>query len=331
MSHREERKRKPFLILVYWVLVMILFSLLVTATYTWFSISRTPRVSNMGLHINAPSGLVLSTTPEGKEWVQQIDVAELLTENTPLRPVTWSEQDQCFYSVKYGIDGRRTGDYHKLTDGLNANRDDVYGYYIKVSFYATSETDVKLSLTEAVEVNEGIDGAGTYLIGTPIWDSDRILHSDGGQGAQNAIRIGLKFTPLSEGQPQTEQSVFYIYEPNCSTHLDGSEGYTETPSIDGTESLVPAERLICQGTTTWREANVIQRDVVFKTMGEFVTDTGLISLKSQQVVKVDMYIWLEGMDVDCQNFGKDAQIMANIQFFAEADNQSGLDPIPEDE
>lgn len=320
------KKSRAFL---YCIMILILLAMLVTATYTWFSISRTPRVSDIGLYINAPTGMVISTAPEGAEWVSQLDFRDLVSETAPLRPVTWSEKDQCFYAAQYGSDGRQTGEWIKLSDAVNSNRDDVYGYYIKITFYATTDTDVKVNLTDAVAIEDGVDGSGTYLIGTPVWDSEKILHSDGGNGAQNAMRIGLKFTPMENGTAQTDSSVFYIYEPNCDTHIDDKVGYIATPSIDGTDSLVPEDRLICQTTTTWTEADIVERDVVVKTMGEFISDTKLIDLNAQQIMKVDMYVWLEGQDVDCDNrIGHEAQIMANIQFFADPGGQSGLDPIP---
>ena len=319
------------MILVYWVMIMTLLSLLVTATYTWFSISKTPKVSNMGVHVNAPAGLSLSTALEGAEWVQQINVADLIGETSPLRPITWSEQDQCFYALVYGVDGRQTGQRIKLSDANNANRDDVYGYYIKFTLYATSDTDVKVKLTEAMELNDGRDGAGTYLIGSPIWDSEQILHSDGGNGAQNAIRIGLRFTPIAEGEEQSEDSQFFIYEPNSDTHVTGAEGYVDTPSIDGAETLVPRDRLITQSSTSWTEADVVEKSVVVKEMGEFLSDTSLVSVKAGEFVKIDIYLWLEGQDIDCKDLGtKETQIMANIQFFADTEGQSGLQPITDD-
>lgn len=331
MRNQVEKKRKPFMILVYWVMIMTLFSLLVTATYTWFSISRTPKVGNMGLHVNAPAGLSLSTEPEGAEWVQQVNVADLIGETTPLRPVTWSETDQCFYAVVYGIDGRQTGQYIKLSDNTNANRNDIYGYYIKFTLYATSEADVKVKLTEAMELNDGRDGAGTYLIGSPIWDSEQILHSDGGNGAQNAIRVGFKFTPLVDGDEQSTESQFFIYEPNSDTHLSGEQGYVDTPSIDGSPTLVSSDKLISQTSTTWTEADVVERSVVVKEMGDFLTDTNLISIKAQEVFKIDIYLWLEGQDIDCKDLGtKETQIMANIQFYADTEGQSGMQPITDD-
>lgn len=328
MNEQKKSPRGKYLF-IYLIMILILMTMMVTATYTWFSISRTPRVSDIGLYINAPVGLVISKAPQGEPWVNQLDFRDLVSETAPLRPVTWSEKDQHFYAAQYGADGRQTGQWIPLSDEINANRDDVYGYYIKVTFYATTDTSVKVKLTDAVEMEEGVSGSGTYLIGTPVWDSENIMHSDGGNGAQNAMRIGLKFTPMADGKEQQDASVFYIYEPNCDTHVEEQTGYVSTPSIDGAASLVPEDRLIRQTTSTWTEANIVERDVVVKDMGDFVSDTGLIDVKAQQIVKVDMYVWLEGQDVDCNNrIGHEAKIMANIQFFGDPGGQSGMDPIP---
>lgn len=323
----SRRGRRIFL---YSIMILILLSLFTTATYTWFTISRTPRVSNIGLYVNAPVGMRLAPAPEGAEWVSRLDFAQLVPETSPLRPVTWSDEDQRFYAAQYGPDGRQTGDWHPMTDENNANRDDVYGYYIKATFYATTDADVDVSLTHAVEVEEGVSGSGTYLIGSPVWDSENVLHFNGGNGAETAVRIGLKITPLADMEPVDEESLFYIYEPNSDTHMDGSTGYVATPSIDRTETLVPEDRLIRQTTTVWQEADPVQRGLVNYQMGEFETPTDLFSLDHGQIVKIDLYVWLEGQDVDCSNrIGREARIMANVQFLAEAGDQSGLEPIPE--
>ena len=328
MNEQKKIRSGKFLFL-YWILILILLTLLVTASYTWFSISRTPRVSDIGLFINAPTGMVISKAPQGAEWVHQLDFRDLVSETAPLRPVSWSEEKQCFYAAQYGADGRQTGEWIRLSDGINANRDDVYGYYIKITFYATTDTDVQVSLTDAMAVEEGISGSGTYLIGTPVWDSDNLRHNDGGKGSQSAMRIGIRITPMEDGAEQPGLSNFYIYEPNSDTHIDGTEGYIPTPSIDGTPSLVPEDRIIRQTTTTWTEAEVVQRDTVIKNMGQFTTDTALFQLKAMQMVRIDLYVWLEGQDVDCDNrIGHKAEISANMQFFADPSGQSGMTPIP---
>ena len=326
---KQTTHRRGGRVFLYCVLILILLSLLTTATYTWFSLSRTPRVSDIGLYINAPTGLVLSTAPQGEEWVRRLDYAEMVGETAPLRPVTWSERDQKFYAAVYGADGRQTGQWMPLSDEANANRDSVYGCYIKATFYATTDTAVNVRLADATEVEEGVSGSGTYLIGTPLWDADNIRHIDGGHGAQTAIRMGLRITPMKDGQKQNDRATFLIYEPNSDTHMDGSTGYVPTPGIHGADTLVPDDRLIRQTTSTWTESDPVQRNRVLRDLGEFETDTGLFSLAAQEVVCIDLYLWLEGQDVDCDNrIGREAQITANLQFFADQGSQSGLQPIP---
>ena len=327
---KKRNHTKGSMVFLYCMMILILLTLLVTATYTWFSISRTPRVSNIGLYINAPTGLVLSTDPEADEWVRQLDFAEMAKETSPLRPVTWSEKDQRFYAAVYGPDGRQTGQWLPLSDEINANRDDVYGYYIKATLYATTDTAVSVSLTHAREVEEGVSGSGTFVMGTPQWDAQNICHFDGGYGAQTALRVGMRITPMKDGQELTDQATFLIYEPNSDTHMNGTTGYLDTPSIDGTDSLVPADRLIRQTASSWTESDPVEHGKVIHSLGQFEKEPKLFNLGVQEIVRMDLYIWLEGQDVDCDNrIGRDAQISANVQFYADPDGQSGLKPLPD--
>lgn len=327
--NKKTRIRKIPRSLIYVYVLIILFTLLTVATYTWFTISRTPKVSDLGLSVNAPSGLELSADPLAPEWTQHLDFAELTGETAPLRPVTWSEKDQRFYAATYGFDGRMTGRWEPLTDSRNANKNNTDGYYLMGTFYARCDQKATVSLSSAIEVEEGKKGAGTFLVGTPLWDSAQVLHNNGGSGAEMAVRIGLKLQKTDlEGNATAEDSVFYIYEPNANTHLDGDENYVETPSIDGSANLVPEDRLITQNACTWTETNPVERSVVIYDMGEFTSDTELFRITKEELVKITVYVWLEGQDVDCTNMvGQAAQVLANLQFSAAFDSGSGLEPV----
>lgn len=331
MSQKKRKLSRKVRIFVYLYVLLILMSLLTVASYTWFSLSRTPRVSDMNMYINSQSGLELSEDPLAEDWVLQLDFRELVNETAPLRPVTWSNAKNCFYAADYGVDGRLTNyeSWQMLSDDINANKDSVYGYYIKVTFYARSGVAVEAKLSPAVEVDEGINGSGTYVIGTPVWDGQNTVHNNGGQGAECAVRIGIRTTPVDEkGETYGEPSQFFIYEPNSDVHPDGTTGYIPTPSIDGTAHLIDENRIIRQTASTWTEAYPVQRDVVIKELGEFENNMPtLFSLDSGEMVKIDLYIWLEGQDVDCTNKIQEAQILANIQFNADPGSQSGLVPI----
>lgn len=330
MSQQKKPSRRKATIFIYFYVLLVLMSLLTVASYTWFSLSRTPRVSDMYLFINTASGLEISQDPLAEEWQLQLDFRDMVDVTTPLRPVTWSDKEQRFYAANYGIDGRLM-DYESwepLTDERNANKDNLDGYYIKATFYARSGQAENVSLSPAVEVDQGIEGSGTYVIGMPVWDDQQILHNDGGQGAECAVRIGIRITPVDlAGEPTGEPSEFFIYEPNSDMHIDETEGYVPTPSIDQTETLVSEDHLIRQTASTWTEAYPVQRDVVIHELGEFETPVELFSLQAGGMVKIDLYVWLEGQDVDCTNRISEAQILASIQFASEAQGQSGMKPI----
>lgn len=328
MTKQKKLKVSPWIIVMYFYVILVLLTLFTAASYTWFTLSRTPVVSDMALYINTPTGMQITDDPfaEEPEWGLRIDFAQLLGETCPLRPITWSDQMRQFYTVSFGIDGRITDARQALTDERNANKNNADGYYIKGTFYARSDTPVDVSLSPAVEVADGIQGSGTYLIGTPVWDGQQIIHNNGGMGAQYAIRIGflIQKTDL-EGNIRQEAPTFFIYEPNADRMADGSEGYIPTPSIDGTPGLVPDDRLVRQTESTWTEAYPVQRGVVMHTLGTFLEERVLFHLDTDEYARISVYVWLEGQDVDCTNaIGYEAQILASIQFAADAGSQSGI-------
>ncbi len=328
MTAKSRRRKKLKQIAVYIYMLIILLSLLTVASYTWFSLSRTPRVSDMYMFVNTESGLELSLTPDAETWELQLDFRDMVEQTTPLRPITWSDTDGRFYAAGYGVDGRRTGAWEPLNDLRNANKNNLDGYYIKASFYARSQSAVDVSLSEAVEVSEGLQGSGTYLIGTPEWNGDKIVHENGGKGGETAVRVGFRITPVNSAGEELESSGgFYIYEPNCDAHITQPYRYVQTQSIDGTDTLVPPERLILQTASEWSEAYPVQRDVVIHELGEFTTEKKLFSLESGEIVRVDMYIWLEGQDIDCTNEIIKAKVFASIQFSTGAGDHSGMVPI----
>lgn len=327
----NQRQRRRTIIYVYVLLILLI--LLVSASYTWFALSRTPRVSDMAMYVSSETGLELAAGYDAadEEWGQTIDFLALVGEDTLLKPATWSNTQNTLLTMNYGNDGRIIGNrYSTLTDEQHSNRNDINAYYVKAVFYARTGSDVAVSLGEAIEVNEGENTAGTYVIGTPIWNEQTILHDNGGSGAETAIRIGLAITPINELGETDGERMFYIYEPNYDTHIDPQIiGDQATASIDGSAALIDSTRLIRQTTSSWTEASPVQREVTIKSLGQFTTPTDLFTMKAGEMVRIELYVWLEGQDVDCTNLIEDAQIIANVQFATEYTGQSGLVDIPE--
>lgn len=313
-----------------WLFIGML-SLLVCSSMAWFSISASPNVADMGIFVNAPVGLQLAAVYNApdEQWVQNLNFSDLVSEDSPLRPVTWSEQDSCFKAMRYGIDGRQTRKLKTLSDDKNANRTDDEQYYMVGEFYVRSDMSCKVSLADAVVLNSGMDGAGTYVIGRPEWNAALGAHEDAGKGAQYAIRIGFRITQVDSDTGGTVgHSRFLIYEPNADRHFDHSVRYLDTRSTDGSETLVSSERLLVQSSSSWKETTPVQKNITVKDPGEFITDKELFEITAGQILRIDLYIWVEGQDVDCYGLPEDAKLLANIQFESGSTVQSGMADIP---
>lgn len=324
----KKQRRRTFIYL--WVLFALLI-LLVTATYTWFTISQTPHVNDMAMYINTKSGIEIAKTvdAEEEEWGLHLDYYDLVDDEYPLKPVTWSEQHQKFMAMRYGFDGRMMS-FGELSDEKNANRKGGDGYYVHGTFYVRTQSACYVSLAKAIEINGGENGSGTYVIGLPLWNVEKIMHEDVGNGAENAIRLGLKITHVdyNTGTPLSDPE-FFIYEPNCDYHLSGSTDYFPTASIDGTDTLIDSDHLILQKASSWSEAYPIQREVTIKKLGDFVEEKRLFKIETYEKIKVDVYVWLEGQDADCIAQIDDSRILASIQFNIDYSGQSGIEDIPD--
>lgn len=326
MNNKKRKSKLSRIILSFWML-LILMSLFVTASYTWFSISRTPKVSEMAISVATQFGMELAESLDAEEWTQHLNLAESIGEVAPLKPVTWVDSAQTFYAAEIGTDGRIIGITRELNDDYNANQNNANGYYLKHTIFARTGTNVAVSLVPATTSSDGVDGSGTYVIGTPEWDSTAVIHNNGGNGAEFTLRVGIRITQLDADKNELTDSVqFYIYEPNVDGHIDGSEEPIETKSIDGSDTLVSEEFMIRQTKSTWSEVDPVQHGVVMQELGEFVSETHLFDLKKDTYAKIELYFWMEGQDVDCNYMiGQDAHLMANLQFYAEALDDSGLE------
>ena len=322
----QYRRKKTAL----WLLLglLILLPLCSVATYTWFSISRTPKVSDMEMTINSNVGLELAWSPDvvEEEWGQHLVFTDAVPDNTLLTPVTWSDKNGGFYAVTFGTDGRVKGIGTRLSDEKDTNDPD--GHYAKFTLYGRTHEHVDVSLAPAIEMEEGTACAGTYLICPPRWDADGIRHTVDAYGAQYAVRLGLRITKLSAANGTEGDSTFFVYEPNSDGHVDGTTGYVPTASIDGTDTLVPTDRLILQSTSSFSENVPVLRDTVQYDLGDFEGEASLFELTPDEMVKIEVYVWLEGMDADCVNaIGRGALIVSNLQFLAEPHHMSGLKPV----
>lgn len=325
MKRTQEQLNKKFKVYVTFVGFVVAAVTIISASVAWMNISRTPIVSDLGLTVLTENRLEIAPDENGSpgEWDVVLDLSTILENVAPLKTVTYSQSRGGFYAMSYGLDGRAAGATVALTDAQHANvrgngspSGTTDGYYIAIPFWLRAPSTAVISLSEAKEVEEGLAGTGTYVIGNPVWNGSAVIHENGGNGLETAIRIGLQCqTTDLEGNPQGG-SRFIIYEPNADTHVDGTTGYLETPSIDGGASLIGGNDLIWQTTSTWNETTPVLSSNVLYQMGQFQTGTDLFTITPSTMQKITLYVWLEGQDVDCVNAaaGVPTSILANLQF-----------------
>ena len=328
----KRTKKTPYF-MFYLYLIFVLMSLFSVASYTWFTLSRTPQVSDMNLYITSGAGLELSASPGADVWTNQLDIYETQElaqyrdkkEKPSLRQTTWSDTEEAFFGPLYGYDGRlmplegmdystmQIVSWYRLEDKINANKLSGSSYYLKATFYARCGQPTEVALTTPMDIDDqGTPGQGCYVISQP----------NTGRGPETAVRAGMRMTLVdSSGDELSERSPMYIYEPNSDRHADGSTDYIRTYSVHDMESqLVSEDRMIIQKFSQPGEP------------GEFDLNPFLFTIKPGQIMRIELYLWLEGQDVDCSNIMANAtqktQIHANIQFTGTTENQTGMTTIP---
>lgn len=322
----NERPRKKRYLVFYAYLALILLILTTAATYAWFSLTSNPRVSNLSFYISSAQGMEISIDPVSG-WSQRVTYEDVFGEAYELRPVTYSQNLGGFFGMAYNYDGTVSNVAFPLIEGIHSNSK-TNNYYCVGTIYARTGMQTSVSLAPALELNDTNDVAGTYLMGKPQWNESALRHVDLGQGAENAIRIAIEVIRLQPNLEPSGETEFFIYEPNADRHNDGSVGYLPTPSIDGTISLIDQDRIITQSASLWMENTIVERDKLIYQMGDFDKDPMLFTMRADEIVKIKIYIWLEGQDVDCTSLISNAHIIANIQFNATTEGGGGLQPIP---
>lgn len=318
------QNRKKTFIAAYITLIAVI--MLAAASYGWMTVSSSPMVSNMTLSLVTMNALEIAPDEGGMpgEWSTTLNLKDLIdSEVTPtLSPVTFSADEFSFLIPSPGLDGRNRGvdAMPRLLDlKTDVSRDAVAaadtrvsrGYLFELHFWARVES------TNSVVHLIGVDESGreqmyegSFVIGTPKWNSTAVLHENGGKGAENAVRVAF----LADPTPTYPTQEFVIYEPNA----DGGRAGT-TYSIDGDGKLLEGPySLIRQRSSGFAEKDPVIWDEVEYVPGETYEedDTSLFRLKYGEERFITLLIWIEGQDPDCTNAISEGELFAGIQIGA---------------
>ena len=337
------------------ILAVLSIIAMVGATYAWLGVSRVPLISDVDVSVMVESALLLAPDEGGKpgEWDTVLDASALLSDYDSLFPVTYNPSASGalpFSKMTYDDKGRTNSvtpveatdvNVKKTTDEKNspaarAAAGEPTGRIIAIDFWMKCEgASAVVKLREAAESADGQMAAGTYVVGAPVWNDRTVSHDNGGHGSECTIRLAFDYTEMNAEGTEVKtggQRGFIMYEPNADIHgltansgeKQAADGYLETQSVNG-GPLFDKSRMIIQNASQWNEQTpVLQGAVVYKA-GSFVQNPALFRLDGTNVMKVRLYIWMEGMDADCiaANVAKEVSVAANLCFGADSSESQG--------
>ena len=315
--------------------------MLVSATYAWLSVSRIPFVSDVTLSVITDNDLKIAPDDGGKpgEWATYLDASEDFLYKAPLKPVTY--MDGGFYKLTYDEEGRTAGvipvtdedinvqTYNGELSSVASSAAGDSGCLLQLDFWLkTGGSPTKVGLKDPVEIGDGKINRGTYAVGMPYWDADERKHINSAYGSETTLRIGFEIWQADEdGEPENE-STFFIYEPNADIHADGTTGYIETIGLGEDGQYIDEQHHFIQNGSTWEDKKPAEEDELNFTAGEFTQSMDMFSLDGNDMVKVRLWVWVEGQDYDCYalSYADAVEILCNIEFgVTDSDHNTGIE------
>lgn len=291
------------------VMVVIAAVALTSASYAWFTSIANPEVKSIDLYVKAADNLMLSaydnaTTPiinlsaDWKATVSQTDISDTVPTDNWGKQTTafpsnaigmlnvsslFNATNHTFYQAEFNALGAKTS-YATVTQSDN---------FAKFSLWAKSTQTGYLYLDGAAAIGSAVTG---------------ILPGEPNNSIRKTVRVA--FVPVTGGTEQWDKSV--IWEPNSKDHLaaiyggTGATGKTATSAVNGL-TLDPAD-VATQLTFDFQDAdtNILAADKTTTygdkpATGNDATKIALLNITKDTSTNFNVYIWVEGADVDTLN------------------------------
>lgn len=285
---KQEKNQKKVKKIRSTIMMLLLCVLLMSAaTYAWFTLSNTAKVSNLTMTVGDVTGLQIADDtdsankkPADNEWKQATNA---VTFKGKLLPAT-TTNGTSFLKPVYNENGDVSGTA-STTEKLDKNTEDINaeGYYIEFYFWlkalgkAGGQTTVKLD--EGKSLNNGIypeaqNPSGTYSLSKENGVSD-VLPSA-------AVRMSL-----------VNGEDVKVFEPNFDFNTSASQKATDS-------------RL-----STDAKASDIQQNID----GTFASaSTNVLTLQNNTPTRITLYLWIEGTDPQCGNEIAAKDIISQLKF-----------------
>lgn len=335
-EQNKKKKRKIFL-----SLIMILFVgvILTASTYTWFTANKTVTVDSLDVNVSTSTGLQIST--DAINWKTIVTKEDIINakstgyanavnqvpagQTNPVSTAGDIDTNTGFLNMYRGLlsDDSGLGNL-KLTAVKSTETNSTEGDFIAFDLFFNTNEEQDIYLTSGSNVIGGNStGGGTD---TSIQNAARVAFVPQGTNSEASN------SSASQALKAANATGLRIWEPNADTHtangvnnaqqnygksgLEVGEGNAAVEYY-GVKAAIGSEAAQEVGSTD--ETYFTKIDT---SKGLFTTNkSGIPTSAYQQVLhlqkgvtKVRIYMWVEGQDVDCEDYASGGDLTYNLQF-----------------
>lgn len=320
---------------------MILFVgvILTASTYTWFTANKTVTVDSLDVNVSTSTGLQIST--DAINWKTIVTSDDILNAKTTgytaavnqipsgqTNPVSSGAEVDAgtgYLNMYRGLLSDDTGLGNlKLTAVKSTETNGTEGDFIAFDLFFNTNEAQDIYLTSGSNVIGGdADGGGTD---TSIQNAARVAFLPQGTNPEASN------SSASQALKATDATGLKIWEPNADTHtangVNNAQSNYGKGGLQAGEGNAPVEYYGVKAAIGSGNAQDVGStdgtyfNLVDTSKGLFTTNkSGIPTTAYQQVLhlakgvtKVRIYMWVEGQDVDCEDYASGGDLTFNLQF-----------------
>jgi len=270
------------------------------ATYAWFTSGTEAMVEGIDMKVTtAEGGIVISK--DAIQWANNIDLADTVDKSN-MAPVSTVNAKQ-FYTAVLSTENN---EYIATKAATDAN-------YIKAVLYLKNDGDAEfqadLGTTTSAIKDEAVNARKGHL------------------ATRLAVHYSAPLATFTNGVAATTEQILaleantkaFIYEPHSTTHL--VEGDTAVKEYKGVQAATYTGEAPAADTVyfhvntgmTLAETPVATENLAAVST-EKETTSCVITVPAKSIIAVEVYIWIEGQDVDCINDIATSQLAVALNF-----------------
>lgn len=339
MKKEEQNKKKKRKVLLSLLMILFVGVILTASTYTWFTANKTVTVDSLDVNVSTSTGLQISTDAiNWKTIVTRDDIVNASTtgysaavnqvpsgQTNPVSTAGEVDGGTGYINMYRGLlsDDGGVGSL-KLTATKSTEKNGTEGDFIAFDLFFNTNEAQDIYLTSGSNVIGGkSDGSGTD---TSIQNAARVafLPQGNNPAASNSS--------ASQALKATDATGLKIWEPNADTHTangvnNAQSNYGKGGLQEGTGNAPVSYYGVKAAIASGQAQDINSTDGTYfaevnASQGLFTTNqSGIPTSAYQQVLhlekgvtKVRIYMWVEGQDVDCEDYASGGDLTFNLQF-----------------